>query len=79
MSLKIKVTKIPKLNTLVIQQEGGHYFISAQDSIVIDVPGLALLIKFLVFNGYLSDRVLSGILEEWNSFSTDEKYRANKE
>ena len=77
MPLKIKVTKIPNLNTLVIKQEGGRYFLAAEDSIVIDVPGLSYLIKFLLFSGYLSPRTLEGILEEYHSYAADEHYRSN--
>jgi hypothetical protein len=62
---RLNVTRIPYLNTLVIKQVGGRFFISTQDSIVIDVPGLSFLIKFLVMSDLLSYRVLEGILDEY--------------
>lgn len=63
----LTVTKIPHLNTLVIRQKQGKFFISTRDSIVIDVPGLAFIIKFLVMNGMVSHKVLEGILDEYRS------------
>lgn len=63
----LTVTKIPHLNTLVIKQKEGKFFISTRDSIVIDVPGLAFIIKFLVMNGMVSHKVLEGILDEYRS------------
>ena len=62
---RVRVTRLPKLNTLVIKQYGGRFFISAQDSIVIDISGLSMLLKFLVFGNFLSYRVLEGILDEY--------------
>ena len=64
---KLTVTKIPHLNTMVIKQTGKQFFISTRDSIVIDVPGLAFIIKFLIMNNIVSYRVLEGILDEYYS------------
>lgn len=62
---RISVAKIPNLNTLVIKQyDGRNFFISASDSIIISIPNLAFLIKFLVQNDYMSKRVIEGILSE---------------
>lgn len=59
------VTKLPKINTLVIkQEEGGNFFIAAPNVLVIDIFGMSMLIKFMVMNGFLSRKVLEGILEE---------------
>lgn len=62
---RLKVTRIPYLNTIVIKQVGGRFFVSTQDSVVIDVPGLSFLIKFLVMSDILSYRVLEGIVDEY--------------
>lgn len=64
---KLTVTRIPHLNTIVIKQVGKHFFISTKDSVVIDIPGLAFIIKFLVMNDIVSYRVLEGILDEYYS------------
>lgn len=64
---KLKITKIPKMNILVIKQEGGKFFIATRDSIVIDIFGLSSLLKFMIFNGLISPKVLEGVLEEYNS------------
>jgi hypothetical protein len=70
---KLTVTPIPNLNLLVIKQfEGRDFFISAPNSIIISVTSLAFLIKFLVQNGFISEQVLVGILEEQNTGGGEE-------
>lgn len=64
---KLTVTKIPNMNTLVIKQIGSKFFVSTTNSIVIDIPGLAFLIKFLVMNKIISHKILEGILDEYRS------------
>ena len=62
---KVTVTKIPLLNTLVIRQFGGQdFFISAKDSIVISIPALSFLLKFLLGSGVVSVKLLEGIIQE---------------
>ena len=63
----VRVQKLHKLNTLVIKQTGGRFFIAAPDSIVIDVPGLMMLLKFLVFCGYVDIKAFKGLVEEYDS------------
>lgn len=65
---RLSITRIPYLNTLVLRQVGDRkFFISAQDSIVIDIPGLAFIIKCLVINNIMSIKVLEGIIEEYKN------------
>jgi hypothetical protein len=68
---KLKVTKIPNMNIIVIKQSGGNFFISTKDSILIDIFGLSSILKFLLFSGMMSPRVLEGILEEYHSTKAD--------
>jgi hypothetical protein len=63
----LTVTRIPKLNTIVLKQRNGNFFVSTKDSFIIDIQGLSFLIKFLVHNNILSHRVLEGILDEYYS------------
>lgn len=64
----LKVSKIPRLNTLVIKQDKERaFFIASPTSIVIGIDNLASLLKFLVDNDYLDQEVLEGILEEYNT------------
>lgn len=68
MASKLRVMKIPHMNTIVIKQSGDkRFFVSTQDSIVIDLFGLSSILKFLLFSGMMSKRVLEGILEEYDS------------
>lgn len=68
MPAKLKVLRIPNMNIVVIKQtEGGNFFVSTKDSIVIDIFGLSSILKFMLFSGILSPRVLEGILEEYDS------------
>jgi hypothetical protein len=55
------------MNIIVIKQLEGNFFVSTKDSIVIDIFGLSSLLKFLLFSGMISKRVLEGILEEFHS------------
>lgn len=61
---KITVQKIKNLNTLVIKQKEGRFFISTDDSIIISIDSFAFLLKFLVLNNYVSKKVLETILQE---------------
>jgi hypothetical protein len=64
----LKMSRIPKLNTLVIQQDTERaFFIASPKSIVLSVDTLSLILKSLVDNGHLSPEVLKGILEEYNT------------
>jgi hypothetical protein len=68
MPARLRVTKIPNMNIIVIKQsEGNHFFVSTKDSIVIDIFGLSSILKFLLFSGMMSSKVIEGILEEYNS------------
>lgn len=68
MTPKLRVFRIPNMNIIVIKQlEGEKFFISTKDSIVIDIFGLSSILKFLLFSGMLSHRVLEGLLEEFHS------------
>jgi hypothetical protein len=64
---KLKVFKIPNMNILVIKQTGGRFFVSTKDSIVIDIFGLASILKFLLLSKMLSPKTLEGLLEEYYS------------
>jgi hypothetical protein len=65
---KVTVTVLPALNTLVIKQvEGKDFFISTNDSIIISVQNLAFILSFLVNNGFVSHKVLEGILEDYHT------------
>ena len=71
---KLRVLRIPGMNIIVIKQdEGGKFFVSTKDSIVIDIFGLSSILKFLLFSGMISSKVLEGILEEYNSVKGDLK------
>jgi hypothetical protein len=59
------------MNTIVIKQSGGNFFVATRDSIVIDIFGLSSILKFLLFSNMISPKVLEGILEEYNSVKGD--------
>jgi len=64
---RLRVTKIPNMNIIVIKQSGGHFFISTNDSILIDIFGLTSILKFLLMSEMVSPKALEGILEEFYS------------
>ena len=62
---KLVVTKLPNLNLIVIKKEDtNRFFLTTSDSLIISVPNLATLLKYLVKNGMLDKKVLEGILSE---------------
>lgn len=70
----LKVLKIPQQsNTLVIKQEGGReVFIANKDTLIISISQLAYLIKFLIFRGLLSEKVLQEIIDEYHYYRKGE-------
>ena len=63
---KLQITKLTNIDTLVLKQTGGKdFFIAAPDSIVISPGSLAFILTFMVMNGFLSPKVLEGVLEEY--------------
>jgi hypothetical protein len=61
---KLTVQRIKNLNTLVIKQTEGRFFIATPDSIIISVDSLASLLHFMVQNGLISRKVLEVILQD---------------
>lgn len=71
------VVSIKKIfNNLIIKKEVGNgLFISSKNSIIISIPSLCSLLKFMLMYGYISPKILEGLLEEHNSFAGDlERY-----
>jgi hypothetical protein len=61
---KITVQKLNKLNTLVIKQQEGRFFIATSDSIIISIPCYVDLLRFLVQNDYVSIKSLEGVIQD---------------
>ena len=62
---KLIISKIPNLNVLVIKlTPGSRFFISTPDSFIISIPNLSTLLKYLVKGGFISIKVLEGIISE---------------
>ena len=62
---KLIISKIPNLNVLVIKlTPGSRFFMSTTNSLIISVPNLATLIKYLVKGNFISIKVLEGIISE---------------
>ncbi len=58
----LKLTQIPSLNSIVIKQEGGHFFIAAKDSFIIDKAGFLQLVEELTKVGFLNVEDISQII-----------------
>ena len=71
MATKLKIFKIPNMNTIVIKQTGGKFFVSTNDSIVIDLFGLSSILKYLLVSETISPKLLEGVLEEYHSYASD--------
>ncbi len=62
---RLTITRLPGRNTLIFKQYGNpEFFIAKFNVFVIEIPTLSFLIKFLVQNGFVSKKVLEGILSE---------------
>lgn len=49
----LKLMQIPQLNSIVIKQEGGHFFISTPNSFIIDKAGWIRLTEELANIGFI--------------------------
>lgn len=66
---KITVKYIKQLQTLVIKNEYGRgLFLSTSNSLIITIANLATLLKFLIFNNYISIKVLENIVHEYYEY-----------
>lgn len=63
---KLTITRIPRISTIVIKQEGGKFFLASPNSIIIDIVGLSYILKFLVMNNIMNIKVLEGIIDEYH-------------
>jgi len=61
---RLKIIKIPNLNTIVLKQHGGKFFLTTRDSFIIDTAGFYLILEFLVKNNMLELEVLERIINE---------------
>lgn len=77
MTKLLKLTRLPLLNdAIVIRQSGGHYFIAAPDSIIIDKAGLLRLIEELCRVQYIT---LTNMREMIDRLIQEEEDGSNKE
>lgn len=61
----MKIIKLQGLNAVrIVKEAGERVFISDVESITISIPALAMIITFLVKNGFMSKKILYGILSE---------------
>jgi len=65
---RLHILSLAGSNTYVIRKsEDSRFFITTPDTIIIGKDGLVFLMNFLVKNGFISPKVLEGILEEVNT------------
>lgn len=64
---KLTLINLKNINSVCIKQNvGARLFLTTSDSFVISIPTLAMIIKELVKKGFMSPKVLEGILSEIN-------------
>jgi hypothetical protein len=64
--VKLSVSKLIGMNLLVLtQEEENTFFVGTPNKILISIPTLSYVLKFLIQNGYMSSKVLEGILSEY--------------
>jgi hypothetical protein len=80
MTVTLKLTRLPLLNdSIVIKQSGGHFFIAAENSFIIDKAGMIKLIEELGKVGYLSQKDLMLIVTEVYPMPEIKKHWEEKE
>jgi len=64
----IQVSKIKAMkNTLVIKRDpdDNSFMITTSDSLIITVQSVTQLLHYLIIHGYMSPKILEGILEDY--------------
>ena len=64
MGTLIKVSKLPHLNSVVIKQSGGHFFIAAPNSFIIDKPGFLEIVNAMLRIDFIGKEDLLKILDD---------------
>ncbi|HAQ02986.1 TPA: hypothetical protein DCQ22_03795 [Candidatus Nomurabacteria bacterium] len=65
---QLKITRLPKTNTLIVKQEGGNdFFVGSRNCLVINIPSYIFILQFLVQNNLVPHQVLEGILEDYHT------------
>ena len=63
---KLQVTKLRPLNLLLLEQdEDNSFFVGTPNKIIMSVPTLSSILKFLLQENLVSPKVLEGILSEY--------------
>ena len=69
---KIDVIKLPGKSLLVIKQTpDSDFFVLGNNTVAITTFNLSALLKFLLYRGLLSPKVLEGILSEYYDGGTN--------
>lgn len=69
MTVTLKLTRLPLLNnSIVIKQSGGHFFIAAENSFIIDKAGLLQLLVELGKIDFIEPYDLENISDEINRY-----------
>jgi len=62
----IQIFKLDDLETIVIKKnKGGRFFITTSDSVIISSFNFYALLKYMLFRGFISPKVLEGLLSEY--------------
>lgn len=68
----LKVTRIPRLNLIVLSQDKERsFYLASPKSVIFEISTFTFILKFLVDNGYIDPQVLEGILEEYHTDKGD--------
>lgn len=74
----LKIIKIPQLNNVVIRQEGGHFFIAASNTFIIDRLGFLKLLKELVRIHFISGEDVDLTMLELDREELDKEFLHNE-
>ncbi len=73
----LKLMQIPQLNSVVIKQEQGHFFIATPNSLIIDKAGFLKLVVELYRIGFLQTQDISKLVEELGEINANKENSSN--
>lgn len=65
----LTILNIPGTDVLVIKKSDpdSNFFITSKDSFIISKAGLITLLNYMLKNGFIDERVIKGLLEEYHT------------
>lgn len=68
----VNIVKLNDQNTLVIKKsKSSNFFMTTESSVIISISNLSFLLKYMLFTGIISPKLLEGLLGEYYDFRNE--------